>query len=81
MQNLMLSSAPARNPIITTYMYPLRNFYSTHLKQFLGAVAEVDGLPVLGRLLLPVVGEGVPARDLLLAAALVGGRAHTNLPV
>ena len=55
-------------------------FVRPHLEQFLGAVAEVDGLPVLGRLLLPVVGQGIPARDLLLAAALVGGRAHTNLP-
>ena len=59
----------------------LRDLCSPNLEQFLGAVAEVDGLPVLGRFLLPVVGEGVPARDLLLAAALVGGRAHTNLPI
>ena len=62
-------------------MVPYGILVKPHLEQFLGAVAEVDGLPVLGLFLLPVVGEGIPARDLLLAAALVGGRANTNLPI
>ena len=50
-----------------------------HLEMLLGAVAEVNCLPVLGLALCPVVGQRIPAGDLLLAAALVGRGAHANL--
>ena len=55
----------------------LVNYKTPHLVQFLGAVSEVGSLPVLELALGPVVGEG--AGELLLAAALVGRRAHSHL--